>query len=114
MNIDSATPRTRTARLLMALPVAALAFSLAACSGPTRPSVDEVAGGISQIYEEQGLGDQFTDDMATCFAEALVESDLSNETLSYIADGEDKQKNVEERDLTEKILTDKQAECIGQ
>ncbi|MFB4350724.1 hypothetical protein [Microbacterium sp. CR_7] len=100
-------------RLLMALPIAALAFSLAACGGPSRPSVDDVADGLGQVFEEQGMGDIVTDEVADCFAEKLVESDLSNETLTYIANGEDKQANQEDKDLTTKIITDNLEECAA-
>ncbi|MEN0025045.1 hypothetical protein RAC69_13050 [Microbacterium sp. LS_15] len=100
-------------RLLMALPVAALAFSLAACGGPSRPSADDVADGIQKVYTDMGMGDAMTDDVAQCFAEKLVDSDLSNETLNYIANGEDKQSSEEDKDLTTKILTDNIQECAA-
>lgn len=100
------------ARILLALPVAALAFTLAACGGPSRPSEADVASGIQKVFEGTATADAMTDEVAECFAEALVESDLSNETLTYIANGEDKQKNQEEKDLTTQILQDKQEECF--
>ncbi|WP_334152104.1 hypothetical protein [Microbacterium sp.] len=107
-------PKLRNStRLLMALPIAALAFSLAACGGSTRPTSDEVADGIQKVYEDQGLGDVLTDPIASCFADALVDSELSNETLAYIADGEDKQKDEADKALTTKILKDKQEECLS-
>lgn len=99
-------------RLLLAVPVAALALSLAACGGPSRPSEADVASGIQKVFEGTPTADAMTDEVATCFAEALVDSDLSNETLTYIANGEDKQKNQEEKDLTTQILQDKQEECL--
>ncbi|KJL23103.1 hypothetical protein RN50_01274 [Microbacterium foliorum] len=110
MTLNDRTSRT-SSRILMALPIAALAFSLAACGGAARPSADDVADGIQQVYEDQGLGDVVTDDVAQCFAEKLVDSDLSNETLGYIANGEDKQANEKEKDLTTKILRDNVEEC---
>lgn len=100
-------------RLLMALPIAALAFSLAACGGAARPSADDVAEGLVQVFEEQGMGDIVTDEVADCFAEKLVDSDLSNETLTYIANGEDKQANEEDKDLTTKIIADNLEECAA-
>lgn len=100
------------ARLLMALPIAALAFSLAACGGSTRPSADDVADGIQKVYEDQGLGDVVTDDVADCLAKALVDSDVSNETLTYIANGEDKQKDEADKALTTQVLLDSKDECF--
>lgn len=102
------------ARLLLVLPIAALAFSLAACGGASRPSSADVATGIQKVFEGTATEEAMTDDVASCFADALVESDLSNETLTYIANGEDKQKNQEEKDLTEQILQDKQEECFAE
>lgn len=113
MKINDHDLRT-PARLLLALPIAALAFSLAACGGPSRPSADDVADGIQKVFEGTAQGDIVTDDVALCYAEALVDSKLSNETLTYIANGEDKQKNQEEKDLTTQILQDKTPECVPQ
>ncbi|WP_341977661.1 hypothetical protein LTA6_001816 [Microbacterium sp. LTA6] len=107
MNID----RKLRTRLLLALPIAAVAFSLAACAGPARPSVDKVAEGIHQVFVEQGQEDVVTKDVATCLAEVLVDSKLSDETLNYIANGEDKQKDIADRDLTTKLISENIQEC---
>jgi hypothetical protein len=109
MNLDR---KPRTTRLLMALPIAALAFSLAACGGASRPTADQVATGLTEFFDEQGMGDVVDKEAATCFAEKLVDSELSNETLNYLANGEDKQSSVEDRDLTTKILEDNLDVCI--
>ncbi|WP_435747450.1 hypothetical protein [Microbacterium sp. PMB16] len=100
------------ARLLLALPIAALMLSFAACGGPSRPSADDVADGIQEIYEDLPQHDLVTDPVALCFAEALVDSDVSDETLASIADGEDKPKKEDEA-MTTKILQDKQKECFA-
>jgi len=98
-----------TARLLLALPIAAAAFSLAACAAPAeRPSVSEVADGLGEFLETQGM--TLSDEASTCFAEKLVDSKLSNETLGYIADGQDRQKDEADKDLTTKIIQDN-ADC---
>lgn len=104
---------TRSSRLLLALPIAALAFSLAACSGASRPTSDDVATGIQQVFEEQGQGDLATDEVASCLADALVDSELSNETLTYIANGEDKQKDEADKDLTTKIIQENVETCMA-
>lgn len=109
MNID----RNVRTRLLLALPIAAVAFSLAACSGPGRPSVDKVADGIYKVFEQEGQEDVVTKDVAACLADILVESELSDETLNYIANGEDKQKNIEERDLTTQLISENIQECAA-
>lgn len=110
MNIDR---NLRTpARLLMAVPIAALAFSLAACSA-SRPTADQVADGLTKYFEEVGTADSLPESAAVCFADYLVASDLSNETLNYIADGKDQASSIEDRDLTAKILQDNAAECTA-
>lgn len=110
MNFDRKL-RTRS-RLLLALPAAALALSLAAC-GSSRPSEQQVADGLTKYFEEAGQGDILDDKAAECFAGPLVDSELSNETLTYLANGEDKQANQEDKDLTTKILQDNMDECLG-
>lgn len=106
MNID------RRTRILLAVPVAALALSLAACSA-SRPSADEVSQGLSKYFEEANMGDILTDDAADCFAGYLVDSDLSNDTLNYIAQGKDLASSTDDATLTQKILTDNLAECTA-
>lgn len=110
MNFDRKL-RTRS-RLLLALPAAALALSLAAC-GASRPSEADVSSGLTQYFESAGMGDVLDEKAADCFAGHLVDSDLSNETLNYLANGEDKQANQADKDLTSKILTDNMSECMG-
>ncbi|CNL51133.1 Uncharacterised protein [Mycobacterium tuberculosis] len=53
-----------------------------------------------------------TDEAATCLAEALVDSDLSDETLGYIADGEDKQRDEADKALTTQIIQDNLQDCV--
>ncbi|MGN8027495.1 hypothetical protein [Microbacterium sp. 22242] len=109
MNIDR-NPRTRTSRLLMAVPAVVLAIGLAACSGgAARPSADKVADGVYKVLASSGV----TKPMAKCFAEKLVDSKLSDETLNYIASGQDKQKNEADKALTTKVLEDNKTECLA-
>ncbi|MFK4762218.1 hypothetical protein ACI3KS_14900 [Microbacterium sp. ZW T5_45] len=111
MNIDR---KLRTPnRILMALPIAALAFSLAACSGASRPTADQVSDGLTKYLEEQGLGETIPDTAADCFAGYLVDSDLSNETLNHIANGDDLASSTEDSTLTQEILTDNAEECLS-
>ena len=112
MKINDRNLRT-TSRLLLALPIAALAFSLAACGGPSRPSEADVAKGLAEFFDSQGMGDQIDADASECLAEYLVDSDLSNETLTFLANGEDKQKDQADKDLTEKIISENVQECIA-
>lgn len=53
-----------------------------ACGGGGRPSQDEIADGISG-------SDDVPADVADCMAEAIHDSDLSDEAVQAIADGDD-------------------------
>jgi len=110
MNIDR---KLRTpARLLMAVPVAALTLSLAAC-GANRPTADQVSDGLTKYFEDAGMADTLPESAADCYAGYLVDSDLSNETLTYIANGEDKASSTEDASLTKQILVDNATECAA-
>ena len=115
MNIDR-NLRSRTSRLLLALPVAALAFSLAACSGTVeRPTAEKVSTGLKKVLEEQGAGDAVTDEIALCLSEALVDSKVSNETLKAIADGDSEARtNNEDYNLVLTTMQEAGTDCITQ
>ena len=99
-------------RLLMAVPVAALAFSLAACSA-SRPTADQVSDGLTKYFADANMSDSLPESAADCFAGYLVDSDLSNDTLNYIAQGKDQASSTDDADLTQKILEDNYAECTA-
>lgn len=98
--------RTRTSRLLLALPAAAIAFSLAACSAPARPSVDELSSGIQKIVGGTSLSDAVTE----CIAKELLDSDISDGDLANIASGKDAV-SQDSKDLVTKELRDAATEC---
>lgn len=103
-------PRTR---LLLALPVAAVAFSLAACSGgATRPSVDELSSGIAQIFDDNGQGGVLTDDQYDCVAQEFLDSEVSDEDLSNIAKGQDLQTSESAKTLVTQTMIEATSSCI--
>lgn len=111
MNIDR-NLRTRT-RLLLAVPIAAVALSLAACSGAAeRPSADKLATGINKILDDGGLGDQFTDEQVDCIADALVDSKISDQDLANLADGKDVQTSQEAKTLVTQEMSEATATCL--
>ncbi len=114
MKINDRNLRT-PARLLMALPIAALAFSLAACGGAVeRPSAQEVADGLTTVLEEQGLGDSLPDDVTLCLSEALVDSDVSDATLAAIAKGDSEARtDDDEYALVQKTISDAGPDCVA-
>ena len=106
--------RTRS-RLLLALPAAALALSLAACGGvgaAERPSAAKVADGLQQVLEDNGADGALTEPMLLCLSKAMVESDLSDQDLANIAEGKDVQTSTEAYDLMQKVMTDAAPGCI--
>ncbi|SJN46626.1 hypothetical protein FM104_15105 [Microbacterium esteraromaticum] len=110
MNIDR-NLRTRT-RLLLALPIAVAAFSLAACSSPAeRPSSDDLSSGIQKILDDGGLGDQFNDEQVSCISDELIDSKISDQDLQNIADGKDVQTNQEAKDLVSKEMSEAVVTC---
>lgn len=80
---DSRTPL----RAVLLLPIVALTLVLAACGGGERPNADQVAEGLQAVFDEMGAGDYFTETQVLCIAEKLVESELTDEDLQSIADG---------------------------
>ncbi|MER7446718.1 hypothetical protein [Microbacterium sp. NPDC097977] len=113
MTLNDRTQRT-SSRILMALPIAALAFSLAACGGaaPERPSAQQVADGLTSVLEDQGLRDSLSDDVVLCLSEALVDSEVSNESLDAIAKGDENVKtDQKEGALVQKTINDAAPDC---
>lgn len=106
------TDRNLRTRLLATLPVAALVFSLAACAAPVeRPSAEEVAVGWQEIIEEAGQADLYTDELVMCIAEALVESEVSDQDLANLAEGRDVQTSQEAANLLTEVATQASADC---
>lgn len=112
MNIDR-NLRSTPARILLALPVAAAALSLAACSGAAeRPSSAELTAGLTQIFEESGAGGQFTQEQYTCIADSLLDSDLSDQDLANLANGKDVQADQEGYELVATEVSEAAVDCF--
>lgn len=114
MNID----RNLRSRILMTLPIAALAVSLAACAGgpgggssSDRPSADELSTGITKILEDSGQGDILTEEQVDCIAGEFVDSDVSDQDLKNMAGGEDLQTSQEAKDLVTATMQDAVTTC---
>ena len=106
--------RSRPSRILMALPIAAVALSLAACAGGAeRPSVDELSDGIATIFDDAGQGGILTDDQMDCVAEKFLESDVSDQDLANIAEGKDVQTTEDAKSLVTSTMQDAVVECAA-
>lgn len=119
MNIDR-NLRTRT-RLLLAVPIAAAAFSLAACSGAAeRPSAADLAAGITTIFDDgaeagdipQETRDLFDEEAVNCIADYLLDSEISDKDLANLADGKDVQTSQEANQLVQSTMSQASMECI--
>jgi len=112
---------TRT-RLLLALPIAAAAISLAACAGTAggqdggsgRPSVDDVSVGITKILDDAGQSDLLTEDQITCISERFVDSKVSDEDLSNLAAGKDEQTSEDAKELVSQTMTEASTACAAE
>jgi hypothetical protein len=93
-----------TKRILPALAAAALVLTFATgCGGDSgggRPSVDEIADGVQDSMGDT-LGDDLPDGAVDCIAKAFHDSDVSDEALQAIADGD---KDYDPSDKDEKAL----------
>jgi hypothetical protein len=105
-----------TKRVLSAAASAALLLAFATgCGGDGggRPSVDEVADGI-QDNMGASFGGDVTDEMATCIAKAFHESDLSDDALQAIADGDkDYDASKDDTKAIESVSTESVTKCVG-
>ncbi|MFE6997125.1 hypothetical protein ACFVAE_14255 [Microbacterium sp. NPDC057659] len=99
-------------RLLLVLPAAAVAFSLAACSAPAaRPSVDDVSAGIQKVAKSTGSSEVFTDKVADCVAQELVDSKASDASLVIIAEGKEPT-DADDQKIITTVLNDAAKTCL--
>jgi len=119
MNID----RNLRSRILMTLPIAVVAISLAACAGgpgggsggsSDRPSAEELSTGITTILEDSGQGDLLTADQVDCIAGEFLESEVSDQDLKNMAGGEDLQTSEEAKQLVTTTMQDAVGTCAAQ
>lgn len=77
-----------------------------ACGGGGRPSQDEIADGIS------GTGD-VPSDVADCMAEVVHDSDLSDEAVQAIADGDEDYEPSGDDEQASEDVAGEFLECAG-
>ena len=99
----------------LAAAAAVVVLTLSACGGGGgRPSVSEIEDAITD--SDNPAGEAFAsleDDQVTCVAEALEESELSDEALQALVDGdEDYEGSDEDEEALMNIATDEVTECV--
>lgn len=111
-------PRTSPhprARILLALPIAAAALSLAACSSGAvqRPTTVELSTGITTILENVGQAGTYTSDQILCIAEKFYATELDDQDLANIAAGKDEQSSQSAKDLVTSTMSEAITTCVG-
>ncbi|WP_232679734.1 hypothetical protein [Nocardioides sp. R-C-SC26] len=92
-----------------------MAFALTACGGGgDRPSADEIAdaikgGDVPTLPQE--VADSMPDGVVDCIAEALEKSDVSDETLRALVDGDEDYEGSDKDAEALSGLADDAAEC---
>ncbi|MBM7518090.1 hypothetical protein [Nocardioides nitrophenolicus] len=94
-------------KIKLATTAALLAVALSACGGGGRPSQSEVADAIKD--QLPGGSSAVTDDVIDCIAKAVVDSDLSDDTLNKMVD-DDKGSSEEVSKATE-VITKASTDC---
>ncbi|GAA1727734.1 hypothetical protein [Aeromicrobium alkaliterrae] len=89
---------------------AGLIVFTAACGGGGRPSVDEIS---EALKDDSTFGsDAVPDEAVDCIAEKFHESDISDEALQALIDGdEDYEESKSDRDAATEI-SDEITECV--
>lgn len=95
---------------------AVLALTLSACGGGGgRPSTGEIEDALSDSDNPAGaqIADTLTEEQISCVAEAFEASDLSDEALQALVDGdEDYDGSDEDRDALQSIQSEDLTECV--
>lgn len=102
-----------TKRFLSGAAAAALVLTFATgCGGDGgRPSVDDISEGIQN---NEILGSNVDEKLADCMAKAFHDSDLSDEALQAIVDGdEDYDASDEDTEALNSVSTESVTECAG-
>ncbi len=79
----------------------------------SRPSADEITEGFLIVMEANGISDYDDPAIAGCIGQYMYDSDLSDETLTTIAGGEDIYSPVEEAQHVSEVTRDAIVECAG-
>jgi len=99
----------------LAAAVAVVALTLSACGGGGgRPSASEIEEAISDTDNPVGeqVAGSLNDEQISCIAEAFEASDLSDEALQSLVDGDESYDGSDEdEDALNSLLTEDLTEC---
>lgn len=103
MNTNLTLKKTLSAACI----VATLALTSACGGGDDRPSKDDIVKGITK-----GSDGAMSDKQADCAAEVIVDSDLSDEAVQALADGDTKYKASKDDQKQQDKLIEKLTTCL--
>lgn len=98
-----------TKRLAVLAATSILAVTAACGGGGDRPSADEVS---EALQKNEVAGSEVPKESADCVAEAFVESDLSDEALQAIVDGEEDYDASSEDEKAVADVSEKVGKCL--
>lgn len=79
-----------------------------------RPTVEEVSAGLTEVLTSIGENDVYTAEQITCISEAFVASDISDDTLRVIANGDEMLTDADALTAFTEELTDSGVSCLMQ
>ncbi|MEG9226275.1 hypothetical protein [Aeromicrobium sp. Sec7.5] len=91
--------------------VSMLVLTAACGGGGDRPSADDIADAIKS--DDSFSSEDATDEQVDCVAKAYADSDLSDEALRALVDGDEDYDASDEDEGAVESLTPALAECIG-
>ncbi|GAA4686699.1 hypothetical protein [Nocardioides nanhaiensis] len=99
----------------LAAAVAVVALTLSACGGGGgRPSASEIESALNDTDNPVGeqVADTLTEEQISCVAEAFEASDLSDDALQSLVDGDESYEGSDEDEAAlQDILTEDLTEC---
>lgn len=81
-----------------------------ACGGGGRPSQDDIADGLKDNTSEYG---EVTDDVADCMAKAIHDSDLSDDAVQAVVDGDEDYEPSDDDQKASEDVTKDIVDCAG-
>ncbi len=79
-----------------------------------RPTVEEVSAGLTEILTLSGQGESYAPEQVTCISEAFVASDIADDTLRVIANGDEMFTDADALTAFTEEFTDSGVTCLMQ
>ena len=97
----------------LAVATAVLALALSACGGGGRPSTEDIAKALKDGDTDiSATAEGLDDDTADCVAKAFHDSDLSDDALQALVDGDDDYEGDEDDAKAAEGMSDELQKCV--